>query len=377
MNFQFSTAHQILFGEGRIKELPDLIKSIGQKPFFISGSNPSRYEAYTQGFDASVYSLSGEPSVTHVSEATTQAKSTDADCVIGIGGGSPVDLAKAVAAMLANEGDLFDYLEVIGNGNPLPKPALPIIAIPTTAGTGAEVTKNAVLFSPEHQVKVSLRHPSMLPNIALIDPELTYEVPPAVTANTGLDALTQLIEVFLTKKASPLTDALVRQALPTGAKALPKAFAEPRNVEARRDMAIASLFSGLGLANAGLGAVHGYAGPLGGMIPIPHGTACAILLPHCLEHNAIAAKDSANATLLAKFEELAVMLTGKPGTAEEVVQWAKNISADLGIGKLSDHGFQQEHIAELVPKAQRASSMKGNPVSLSDEVLTAILQSAM
>lgn len=377
MNFQFSTAQQILFGEGRISELSDLIKSQGNRPFFITGSDPSRFDNYLSGLKPEIYSFSGEPSVENVATTTAQAKETNADCVIGIGGGSPVDLAKAVAAMLANEGDLFEYLEVIGEGKPLPNPAKPIIAIPTTAGTGAEVTKNAVLFSPEHQVKVSLRHISMLPTIALVDPELTYDAPPSVTANTGLDALTQLIEVFLTRKASPMTDALVRQALPAGANSLRKAFAEPHNSEARRNMAIASLFSGLGLANSGLGAVHGYAGPIGGMIPIPHGSACAILLPHCLEKNAIAARESGNTELLNRFEALAQMVTGKPGSAEDVVQWSRDISADVGIGKLSDHGFQEHHIAELVTKAQRASSMKGNPVSLSDEVLTEILQAAM
>ena len=375
--FQFSTAHQILFGEGRILELPDLIKSLGERPFVITGSNPSRYDPHLKGFSSEVFSLLGEPSVDHVSEATAQAKAAKSDCVVGIGGGSPIDLAKSVAAMLANEGELFDYLEVIGKGQPLPQSAKPIIAIPTTAGTGAEVTKNAVLFSPEHQVKVSLRHVSMLPSIALVDPELTYEVSKSVTANTGLDALTQLIEVFLTKKASPMTDALVRQALPAGATALPIVFEDPCNPEARRDMAIASLFSGLGLANSGLGAVHGYAGPLGGMIPLPHGTACAILLPYCLEQNAIAAKDSGNEELLGRFEELAFMVTGRSGTADDVVQWAQTLSAELGIGKLSDHGFQKKHILELVPKAQRASSMKGNPVALSDMVLTEILEAAM
>ena len=377
MNFQFATAGQILFGAERVQELPKLADGLGKRPFVITGANPGRHQPIIDTLGAGNYALAKEPTVQILQDAVARAREAGADCLVGLGGGSTIDLAKAVAALLANDGALFDYLEVIGQGRPLEKPALPTLAVPTTSGTGAEVTRNAVIGSPEHQSKVSMRHPSMLPTIALVDPELTHGVPSDVTANSGLDALTQLIEVFLTRKASPFTDALVREALPKGARALPMAFHDGTHAGARRDMALASLFSGLGLANAGLGAVHGYAGPLGGMVDIPHGTACAILLAPCMKHNAEAAQASGNTALLARFAELAQMLTGSPGGPSDVVDWALRTSEELGIGKLSGHGFSEDQIQELVPKAQVASSMKGNPVDLSPETLEIILREVL
>ena len=377
MDFQFATAGQILFGDGKARELPNLAKDLGQRPFVITGSNPARYDETLASLNADSYSLAKEPTVPLLKEAVVQAREAGADVIVGLGGGSCIDLAKAVAALLSNDGDLFDYLEVIGKGKALENPALPVIAVPTTSGTGAEVTKNAVIGSPEYGVKVSMRHPSMLPTIAVIDPELTYGVPPEVTANSGLDALVQLIEVFLTRKASPLTDALVREALPKGAKALPIAVTEGANAKARRDMSLASLFSGLGLANAGLGAVHGYAGPLGGLIDIPHGAACAILLAPCIKFNAQVAVELGDTALLGRFSELAKMLTGQSGGASEVVDWAAETSTKLGIGKLSDYGFTDSLIEDLVPKAMNASSMKGNPVDLKETILDQILREVL
>ena len=377
MKFQFATAGQIIFGNGSIDKLPAQVAEIGNRPFVITGSRPERHESVLSGLKSKSYALAREPTVPLLTEAVTQAREAGADCIIGLGGGSAIDMAKAVAALLTNKGDLFDYLEVIGKGRPLEEPALPTIAIPTTSGTGAEVTRNAVLGSPEHQVKVSMRHSSMLPRIALVDPVLTHAVPPDVTANSGLDALTQLIEVFLTRKASPLTDGLVREALPQGARGLPIAFRDGSNAKARRDMSLSSLFSGLGLANAGLGAVHGFAGPLGGMVDIPHGVACAILLGPCMKHNANAALTSSNSSLLNRFAELAQMLTGQSGGPIEVVDWAIQISEEVGIGKLSDYGFAETDIPTLVTKAKNSSSMKGNPVDFSEDTLTIILKEAM
>ena len=376
MQFQFNSG-QILFGEGRARELPDLVDTIGDRPFVITGSHSERHKEIVAWVQGAVYALKGEPSIENLNEALEHAKGYQADCVVGIGGGSAIDLAKAVAAMLRNKGDVLDYLEVIGKGQPLERNAFPTIAIPTTSGTGAEVTKNAVLYSEEHKVKVSLRHNSMVPSIALVDPELTYGLPPNITASTGLDALTQLIEVFLTKKANPLTDGLVREALPAGAKALKVACEYGDNVNARRDMCLASLFSGMGLANSGLGAVHGFAGALGGMVSIPHGTACAILLPHCLEANVRTAQQSGELGLISRFTKLAEMILGPAGDVSSLVRWASDMVSELSIGKLSDFGFQESQIPELVEKAQKASSMRGNRLPLPDEILTAILQQAL
>lgn len=186
---------------------------------------------------------------------------------------------------MANGGDPLDYAEVIGHGRPLERRSLPLIAIPTTAGTGAEVTRNAVIGSPEHRVKVSLRSPLMLPEVAIVDPELTRDLPPALTASTGLDALTQLIEPLVSCRTNPLTDALCRSGIQRAARSLRRAVEHGEDLVAREDMSLASLFSGLALANAALGAVHGLTGPLGGMFEASHGALCASLLPAVMEAN--------------------------------------------------------------------------------------------
>ena len=207
------------------------------------------------------------------------------DTVIGFGGGAALDAAKAIAILMTNPGDVTDYLEIIGRGKTLTEPPVPCIAIPTTAGTGSEVTRNSVIASREERVKVSLRSPLMLPKVVVVDPELTYDLPPAITASTGVDALTQLIEPFVCSRANPLTDGLCQEGIERVARSLRRAFESagrgeaPADAAAREDMAVASLFGGLALANAGLGAVHGLAAPLGGMIGAPHGAVCAALLP--------------------------------------------------------------------------------------------------
>ena len=232
--------------------------------------------------------------------------------MIGLGGGSAIDAAKAIAALAANGGDPLDYLEVVGRGRSLTQPSLPCIAIPTTAGTGAEVTRNAVLASPEHGIKASLRSATMLPRLALVDPELTYSLPAAVTASTGLDALTQLIEPFTSSKANPLTDALCREGMMRAARSLRTAYEDGRDAAAREDMALASLFGGLALANAGLGVVHGFAGPVGGTFHAPHGAVCAAFLPHVMAVNARALRTrQPGSAALARYDEIARILTGQ------------------------------------------------------------------
>ena len=234
---------------------------------------------------ATTFSVAGEPEISTVEQGVALAKKGNCELVIGIGGGSAMDAAKAIAAMLANEGELLDYLEIIGRGKALTKPSAPFIAIPTTAGTGSEVTRNAVLSSPEHKLKVSLRSPLMLARVAIVDPELTCDLPPALTASTGCDALTQLIEPFVCARANPMTDGLCVEGIRRAARSLRTAFHDGQNKSAREDMAVASLFGGLALANAGLGAVHGFAGPIGGNFPAPHGAVCAALLPHVMAAN--------------------------------------------------------------------------------------------
>ncbi len=290
-----------------------------------------------------------------------------------------IDAGKAIAALLTNPRELMDYLEVIGNGEPLTEDPAPCMAIPTTAGTGAEVTRNSVLLSAEHRVKVSMRHPKMLPTVALIDPELTRSMPKEVTASTGLDAFTQLLEAFVSIKANPLTNGLCREGLKKAARALPRAYACGNDLVAREEMALASLFGGLALANAGLGAVHGFAGPLGGMFRAPHGLVCAALLPAVFKANvqALKARDP-EGPALKKHEEVARIVTGNPeAKPDDGLHWIKNLSRQMFVPGLAAFGITETDFPILVEKSKRASSMKGNPISLTDEELTEILEDSL
>lgn len=270
----------------------------------------------------------------------------------------------------------MNYVEVIGRGQMLAKPSRPFLAIPTTAGTGAEVTRNAVLASPEHRVKVSLRSALMLPAVALVDPELTYDLPPTLTASTGLDALTQLIEPFTCNRANPLVDAICREGMARVARSLRVAYHDGGNVAAREDMAIAGLFGGLALANAGLGAAHGFAAPIGGMFPAPHGAVCATLLPHVMAINIRALERSGVSR--ERYDEVARILIGNTASvAADGVRWVSELTQQLSIPKLSAYGLGVAHVPELVAKAANASSMKANPVTLAPEELSTILQAAL
>ena len=333
----------------------------------------------SSGVGAVTFSVAGEPELATVERGTALAQAERCELVIGFGGGSALDAAKAIAAMLTNEGGLLDYVEIIGRGQPLTKPSAPFIAIPTTAGTGAEVTRNAVLASPEHKLKVSLRSPLMLARVAVVDPELTYDLPPALTASTGLDALTQLIEPFVCNRANPMTDGLCVEGLRRAARSLRMAFSKGQDKDAREDMAVASLFGGLALGNAGLGAVHGFAGPIGGSFSAPHGAICAALLPHVMAMNLRALRQrDPNGAALYRYDEAAWWLTGDmKAKADDGVKWVRALVADLKVPRLGSFGIQREHFPDLVAKAANASSMKANPIVLTPEELTEILEQAL
>jgi alcohol dehydrogenase class IV len=332
-----------------------------------------------EGVAATVFAIAGEPTIDGVVAATELARRNHCDLVVGLGGGSAVDAAKAVSALLTNPGDPLDYLEVVGRELPLTRPAAPCIAIPTTAGTGAEVTRNAVLTSPDRHVKVSLRSPLMLPRLALVDPELTADLPPGLTASTGLDSLTQLIEPYVSIRANPFSDGFCTEGIDRVARALRPAFHDGSNAVAREDMALASLLGGLALANAGLGAVHGFAAPIGGMFSASHGAICAALLPHVMEANLQAALHrSATGEIQNRYARVARLLTGDPAaTPKDGVRWVRALVAEMGIPPLRALGVTTGSIPELVAKASRASSMKANPLPLTADELTAILQAAL
>jgi alcohol dehydrogenase class IV len=325
------------------------------------------------------FAVKGEPEVTTVETGVALARGEKCDFVISAGGGSVIDAGKAIATMMKNDGALLDYLEIIGRAQPLKNLPAPFVAIPTTAGTGSEVTRNAVLASPEHRVKVSLRSPHLLPEVAVVDPELTYHLPPALTASTGLDALTQLIEPYVCLRANPLTDGFCVEGLQRAARSLREAVFNGQNKSAREDMSLASLLGGLALANAGLGAVHGLAGPIGGMFPAPHGAVCAALLPHVMAANLHALRErELYSFALNRYNRIAPLLTGNPhATADAGVEWVQKLVAELPIPSLGTYGIREEHIADIVIKGANASSMKPNPIALTLEELAQIVRLAL
>jgi alcohol dehydrogenase class IV len=331
------------------------------------------------GIHVTVFSVEGEPTTDIVRTGAQRAREARCDFVIGFGGGSALDTGKAIAVLCTNGDDPMDFLEVVGRGKPLTEPALPYIAVPTTAGTGAEVTRNAVLASPEHRVKVSLRSPLMLPRVAIVDPELTHSVPPEVTASTGLDAFTQVLEPYVSKNANPLVDALCREALDRAARSLRRAFEHGDDPVAREEMALVSLFGGLALANAKLGAVHGFAGPLGGMFPGPHGAICARLLPYVMMVNVQALQDrEPDNPALQRYDDIAHILTGdRSTTADDGVAWVRELCYALDVPSLANYGLREEDLPVVLEKASASSSMQGNPIALSPEELMAILLQAL
>ncbi len=384
MRLEFATATRIVFGPGTLAEVGALARELGGHAFVVTGRDSQRAQPLLDLLSlaqiaVTPFSIAGEPTTDDVVSGIAQARVAGCDLVIGFGGGSVIDTAKAVAALLTNDGELLDYLEVIGRAQPLARPAAPCLAVPTTAGTGAEVTRNAVLSSPAHCLKVSLRSPHLLPRVALVDPDLTCDLPPALTATTGLDALTQLIEPFVCSRANPLTDSLCADGIRRAARSIRRAFENGRDASAREDMALASLFGGLALANSGLGAVHGFASPIGGMFPAAHGAICAALLPHVMSANLAALRSRAPGhEALRRYDEVARLLTSDPhATADDGVRWTQKLIADLRIPALTTYGILPGDFPALVTAAAKASSMKANPIALTPDELAAILERAL
>jgi alcohol dehydrogenase class IV len=378
--FEAASAGKIVFGDGTSERIGALVRGIVREGvlLLVTGRDAARRareraSLENAGFDVVPFACPGEPTTELAREGRALARDRRVAGVVAIGGGSALDLGKAIAILATHAGDPLDYLEVVGRGVPLVEPSLPFVAVPTTAGTGSEVTKNAVLAEPTSRVKVSLRSDAMLPRLALVDPQLTHDVPPSTTAATGLDAITQVIEPFVSHAATPFTDALAREAIPRGARAIRRAFANGSDAEARSDMALTSLFGGLCLANAKLGAVHGFAGPIGGTFEhAPHGAICARLLPLVLEANVRALPGSP------RWAELARMLTGDPSArADDAVSWAHTVARDLAIPGLATYGMTTTDLEPIAEKSERASSMKGNPIVLPRSVLIGILERAL
>ncbi|MDX2021600.1 MAG: iron-containing alcohol dehydrogenase [Deltaproteobacteria bacterium] len=375
--FEFATATRIVFGAGKAALVPALVKECGaSKVLIVTGKRTERAQPLALalaglGVEHAVFPIDGEPTVDHVRRGVLVGRGCDA--VVGWGGGSALDGGKAIAALLGNGGDPLDYLEVVGRGQTLSRPSLPFVAVPTTAGTGSEVTRNAVLGVPQSQVKASLRSPFMLPSVAVVDPDLLIGLPTEVLRSSALDALAQNIEPFLSSAANPLTDALCQQGIERSARSVRRAVLDGPDGAARDDLALASLYGGLALANAGLGAVHGFAAPLGGMFNAPHGAVCAALLAATLDvnHRALQSRAPTHAAL-PRFEKLGLWLAGAPD-AGAAVAWVISLCRDLGVPGLATYGVRPADVPQVVAKAKSASSMKKNPLVLTDEELTEIL----
>jgi alcohol dehydrogenase class IV len=383
MHFEFSTANRIIFGLGTCSEVPALALQLGQRALVISDSldrvKPLIEKMKLKGIDNNIVLVKKEPSIKSVLMAIRIFYDSNCDMVIGFGGGSTLDTGKAVAVLVTNPGNPLDYLEVIGLGRTLEKPSVPFIAIPTTAGTGSEVTRNAVIAVPEKQVKVSLRSLYMLPSIAIVDPELTFSLPPEVTASTGLDALTQVLEPYFCITPSPLTDSLCREGITLASQSLLKVYLDGNDGESRENMSLVSLYSGMAMANARLGAVHGLAGPLGGMYSIPHGTICARLLPLVMEANLRALRSRIpESPILTRYTEVARILTSFPDSIpEDGITCLRDLSMKMSIPPLGIFGLKPKDFPLLISQAQNSSSMKGNPIELKNNELSEILEKAM
>jgi alcohol dehydrogenase class IV len=381
MQFEFATAGRIVFGPGTVAQAAPIAAGFGTRALVTTCRSVDRAAPLVaalsdRGIECTVFSVEQEPTVELAREGTQLAVEAGCQMVVSYGGGSVIDAGKAIAALVANGGDPDDYVEIIGRGLPVTKPSLPFIAIPTTAGTGAEVTRNAVLASHEHHVKVSLRSLLMLARVAIVDPELTYRLPPRVTANTGLDALTQVVEPFVSSKANPMTDGICREGMVRAGRSLQRAYEHGDDHAAREDMSVTSLFGGLALANAGLGAAHGFAGPIGGAFEAPHGAICAAVLPHVIDVNvrALSERDPAGAAL-SRYDEVGRLLTGRPSArAADAVAWVRDLCAALEVPPLGAYGLGPADVPDQVEHAAASSSMKGNPIALTREELTEILE---
>jgi len=378
--FEFSGPSRIVFGNGVGLESLKEIASWSERILLVTGSDVQRAGWLLEGLDAlgatiAIHSQYGEPTVEDCQETVRIARAFGAGAVVGLGGGSAIDLAKATAALAPHTDDPYDHLEVVGKGLPLPGPGLPIAAIPTTSGTGAEATRNAVVAADD--VKVSLRGPQLMPRLAVVDPYLTIGLPREQTGYTGLDALTQLVEPFTSRFSNPISDGFCREGIARSVRSLPVALADGMDIEARSDLALASLLSGLALANSRLGAVHGLAAPVGGLIAAPHGAVCARLLPICWKAN-VKALTRENHPGLDRYREVSRLLTGQnSATLDDGLAKIQELSELVQAPGFAHWGLAEQDIPGLCEKAAKASSMKGNPVDLTRQELSEILHEAL
>jgi alcohol dehydrogenase class IV len=380
VRFDLAVPGDIRFGAGRVSEVPGALADLGaSRVLVVTGRTTSRADAIRWALNEAntssvVFGVTSEPSIERVRAAVDLLLETGCDAVLGFGGGSPLDVAKAVAVLATSGTDPLEHLEVIGAGRPIERPGLPCIAVPTTAGTGSEVTRNSVLSGSG--VKASLRSPLLLPKVALVDPDLLVGVPKPTIAASGMDALSQLIEPLLSQRANPFTDALAREGIRRSARSLRRAYEDGmEDPGVREDLAMASLFSGICLANSGLGAVHGLAAAAGARLSAPHGAVCAAVLAAAIDVNLRALRDRApDHQAVQRITEVATLFTGRPdATAEDAISWLQELTAVLSIPGLASYGLAEAEIDAVVAAGQKASSMRGNPIDLGDQEVSEIV----
>lgn len=379
--FSFLTAGEIRFGRGVAIDAAPWVAALGRHVLLVHGARGARAAWLDRalrdaGCAVTALACPHEPDLALIETGVALGRDVAVDVVVSTGGGAALDAGKAIAALIPATRPIMDHLEVVGQGLPLDRAPLPFVALPTTAGTGAEATRNAVIGVPQARRKVSLRDPRMLPNLAIVDPALTDGLPEAQTLASGLDAVTQVIEPYLSRRANLMTDALCRDAIPRGLRALCTVMADSTNAQARDDMAWVSLCGGLALSNAGLGAVHGLAGPVGGMSHAPHGAVCGALLPGVLSANAAAAMpDSALETRLQEVRNWIASALGCD--ADDAFGALSNWSSAQGLPRLDAMGVSHSDLPAIAAAAAGSSSMRANPVELTAETLQEILEQAM
>jgi alcohol dehydrogenase class IV len=389
LTFAFRTAPEILFGAGKSDEAPEVVARLGKRCLLVTGRQSlersgklsviqERFERL--GITSRRFSVEGEPEVRVIDEGARLAREGRFDVVVAVGGGSVIDTAKAMAALATNDGPAMDYVEAVGAGRGIERVPLPVVAVPTTAGTGSEVTKNSVVRVPELKVKRSIRSDLIVPRVAVVDPALIATAPRAVAASSGLDTLTHLVEAYLSKGAQPMTDVLVVPGMRMAFRALTQLAESRADASTWEAMALSALWGGIALANAGLGAVHGLVAPLGGRCAVPHGAGCGCLLPATFRTNVAALRARApDSRALARAVEVADLVLPESATdrsPERAADAFDSLREKLGVPPLGAYGVTEADLADIIAES-RAGSMRNNPIDLTDAELDGILRQTL
>ncbi|EGA66414.1 iron-containing alcohol dehydrogenase [Vibrio brasiliensis] len=377
--FQFMTSTRIIFGEGALQSSLSVLNQFGYSVLLVTSKSIQRASPViqylkSQNMRYQHVAIKGEPNITMVEETALVGRKFKPDMVVALGGGSVLDMGKALAAIIPNQGDVYDYVEVVGRNVPLKSKPLPFIAIPTTASTGSEVTRNAVLRSGQDQVKVSLRSPDMLADVAIVDPTLTYGTDKATSARGAMDAFTHLMEAYVCGEPNPLTDMICEEGLRRLSHSI-LAGCLHDDFKARADLSFAAMLGGMAITNAKLGAAHGLASALGGKLNAPHSIITARLAPYVMMENITAAKQAGRQDVLQRYARIARIMTGRVNACrEDSVLWVNMMLDRLELPKLEQFGVCTTSFESVADDALKSVAIKGNPLPLTKDRLTYILE---